>query len=68
MLTGTVKWFHDGKGWGFLLDAEGRDVFVHYSVIESDEFKTLAEGEVVQYELKSGPKGLQAAKVVRNKQ
>lgn len=68
MLTGTVKWFHDGKGWGFLLDAEGRDVFVHYSVIESEEFKTLAEGEVVQYELKSGPKGLQAAKVVRNNQ
>lgn len=65
MLTGTVKFFMDNRGFGFLVDAEGRDVFVHYSAIESNEFKTLKEGEVVQYELKEGPKGLSAAKVIR---
>lgn len=68
MLTGTVKFFHDGRGFGFLVDSEGRDVFVHYSVIESDDWKTLTEGDVVQYELKEGPKGLSASKVVRANQ
>lgn len=65
MLSGVVKSFHDGRGFGFLVDSEGRDVFVHYSAIESTDWKTLQVGEVVQYELREGPKGLQAAKVVR---
>lgn len=68
MLTGTVKSFHDGRGFGFLVDADGRDVFVHYSAIDSTEWKTLEVGEVVKYELREGPKGLQASKVVRTVQ
>ena len=65
MATGTVKWFNDAKGFGFIAHSSGRDVFVHYSVIATDGFKTLKDGETVEYELKEGPKGLQAAKVVR---
>jgi len=64
-LKGTVKWFNDAKGFGFIAHSSGRDVFVHYSVIASDGFKTLKDGETVEYELKEGPKGLQASKVVR---
>jgi len=64
-LKGTVKWFNDAKGFGFIAHSSGRDVFVHYSVIATDGFKTLKDGETVEYELKEGPKGLQAAKVVR---
>jgi CspA family cold shock protein len=64
-LKGTVKWFNDAKGFGFIAHESGRDVFVHYSVIASEGFKTLKDGETVEYELKEGPKGLQAAKVVR---
>lgn len=64
-LKGTVKWFNDAKGFGFIEHASGRDVFVHYSVIASEGFKTLKDGETVEYELKEGPKGLQASKVLR---
>ncbi|MCB0325193.1 MAG: cold shock domain-containing protein [Bdellovibrionales bacterium] len=62
---GVVKWFNDAKGFGFIEHTSGRDVFVHYSVIEWDGFKTLKDGEEVDYELKEGDKGLHAAKVVR---
>jgi CspA family cold shock protein len=65
VLKGVVKWFNDAKGFGFIQHTSGRDVFVHYSVISSEGFKTLKDGETVEYELKEGPKGLQAAKVVR---
>jgi CspA family cold shock protein len=64
-LKGTVKWFNDAKGFGFIEHTSGRDVFVHYSVIASEGFKTLKDGETVEYELKEGPKGLQASKVLR---
>jgi CspA family cold shock protein len=64
-LKGTVKWFNDAKGFGFIEHSSGRDVFVHYSVIASEGFKTLKDGETVEYELKEGPKGLQASKVLR---
>lgn len=67
ILKGVVKWFNDAKGFGFIQHTSGRDVFVHYSVISSDGFKTLKDGETVEYELKEGPKGLQASKVVRTK-
>jgi CspA family cold shock protein len=67
ILKGIVKWFNDAKGFGFIEHTSGRDVFVHYSVISSEGFKTLKDGETVEYELKEGPKGLQASKVVRTK-
>ena len=62
---GTVKWFNDPKGFGFILDADGNDVFVHYAVIDGDGFKTLDEGEAVLYDSESGPKGNRATRVVR---
>ena len=62
---GTVKWFNDAKGFGFINHSNGEDVFVHFSVIESEGFKTLKDGEVVEYELTQGPKGLNATRVVR---
>ena len=65
MLTGVVKWFNDAKGFGFIEHTSGKDVFVHYSVIEWDGFKTLKDGEKVLYELKEGEKGLHAARVTR---
>ncbi len=58
--TGTVKWFNDAKGYGFIEHHDGRDVFVHYSSIEGDGFKTLNQGQPVQYTLVEGPKGLHA--------
>lgn len=64
-LLGVVKWFNDAKGFGFIEHTSGRDVFVHYSVIDTDGFKTLKDGENVEYEMKEGPKGLQAVKVLR---
>jgi CspA family cold shock protein len=64
-IKGKVKWFNDAKGFGFIEHPSGKDVFVHYSVIEIEGFKTLKDGEEVVYEIKEGPKGLQAAKVVR---
>ena len=64
MATGTVKWFNDSKGFGFITqDDGGADVFVHFSSIKSDGFKTLAEGQKVSYDVEQGPKGLQAANV-----
>ncbi len=64
-LKGVVKWFNDAKGFGFIEHTSGRDVFVHYSVIESEGFRTLKDGEEVDYEIKEGPKGLQASRVAR---
>jgi cold shock protein len=66
MATGKVKWFNDQKGFGFISsDKDGKDIFVHHTVIEGDGFKTLAEGEVVEYDAESGPKGLKATRVKR---
>ena len=64
-LRGVVKWFNDAKGFGFIEHRSGKDVFVHYSVIEQDGFKTLKDGEEVEYEIKEGPKGLHALRVQR---
>ncbi|MCF6250975.1 MAG: cold-shock protein [Methylococcaceae bacterium] len=64
MATGTVKWFNESKGFGFITPEEGGDdVFVHFRAITGDGFKTLAEGQTVVYEVENGPKGLQAAEV-----
>ena len=62
---GVVKWFNDAKGFGFIEHSTGRDVFVHYSVIECEGFKTLKDGEEVDYEIREGDKGLNASRVVR---
>lgn len=65
MATGTVKWFNESKGFGFIAqDDGGDDVFVHFSAISGGGFKTLAENQKVTYELQDGPKGLQAANVL----
>jgi len=61
MQRGLVKWFNDAKGFGFIQHDNGKDVFVHYSVIETEGFKTLKDGEEVMYELREGDKGLNAA-------
>jgi CspA family cold shock protein len=65
MPIGNVKWFDSKKGFGFILNPEGRDVFVHFSSIEGDGFRALREGEQVEYEQAQGPKGLMAQKVRR---
>jgi CspA family cold shock protein len=65
MARGKVKWFNDQKGFGFIEQEGGGDVFVHYSSIQGDGFKTLAEGEEVEFELTQGPKGPKAEKVTR---
>ena len=65
MSKGTVKWFNDAKGYGFIAQEGGDDVFVHFSAIQMDGFKTLAEGQVVEFEVQAGDKGLHAANVVR---
>ncbi len=62
--TGTVKWFNEAKGYGFIAREERSDVFVHYSAIRGNGFKTLKEGQRVEFELGQGPKGLQAVNVV----
>ena len=63
--TGTVKWFNDAKGYGFISRSDGPDVFVHYSAIQGDGFRTLSEGAQVEFDVVDGPKGKQAANVVR---
>ena len=63
MLEGTVKWFNETKGFGFIEQDSGKDVFVHYSAIEKEGFKTLQEGDKVQFEIVDGPKGPAAANV-----
>ena len=64
MATGTVKWFNESKGYGFITPSDGSpDVFVHFSAIEGTGFRTLAEGQTVQFESQKGPKGLQAVRV-----
>ena len=65
MAEGTVKWFNDKKGFGFIVADTGKDVFVHHSVIEGEGYKSLKEGDKVQFEIVQGPKGEQAAKVVK---
>jgi CspA family cold shock protein len=64
MISGKVKWFSDTKGYGFIELAQGKDVFVHYSVIESDGYRSLREGQEVDFDLERGPKGDHATKVV----
>lgn len=63
MSTGTVKWFKDDKGYGFITGEDGVDVFVHFSAIQGEGFKSLSEGQKVAYDVQQGPKGLQAANV-----
>jgi cold shock protein len=63
MAQGVVKWFSDAKGFGFIQQENGPDVFVHHTAIMADGFRTLAEGDRVEFETKEGPKGLQAANV-----
>ena len=63
MAEGSVKWFNDAKGFGFITQDDGPDVFVHFSTIQGDGFKSLAEGERVTFDIEDGPKGLQASNV-----
>ena len=65
MVKGTVKWFNASKGYGFLSQENGDDVFVHFSALQGDGYKSLNEGEAVEFEVTKGPKGLQAASVVK---
>ena len=62
--TGTVKWFNDAKGFGFITMEGGEDVFVHFSAIQAKGFRSLAEGSQVEFDVVQGPKGLQAANVM----
>ena len=65
MATGKVKWFNDQKGYGFITHESGNDVFVHHSVIQGDGYKSLSEGQAVQFDVQQGPKGEQAVNVVK---
>lgn len=65
MANGVVKWFNESKGFGFITSEEGQDVFVHYSAIQGDGFKSLAEGDSVSFETEDGPKGPKAINVTR---
>lgn len=62
-VTGTVKWFNDAKGYGFIARENGDDVFVHYSAISGSGFRSLSEGQAVEFDVVDGPKGKQAANV-----
>lgn len=62
-MKGTVKWFNSSKGFGFIKPESGEDVFVHFSAIQMDGYKSLEEGQAVEFEVTKGPKGLQAANV-----
>jgi len=64
-ITGTVKWFNGGKGYGFLAQENGPDVFVHFSAIQSEGYRTLDEGQKVEFSIEQGPKGLQAVNVIK---
>jgi len=63
MLQGTVKWFNNKRGWGFIVNEDGKDIFVHYSAIRGDGFKSLTEGQRVQFEIEEGSSGPAAANV-----
>ncbi|HEY3491290.1 MAG TPA: cold-shock protein [Candidatus Deferrimicrobiaceae bacterium] len=63
MANGTVKWFNDAKGFGFITEETGEDVFVHFSEIQGEGYRSLAEGQAVEFEITSGPKGKKAANV-----
>ena len=65
MANGTVKWFNESKGFGFIEQEDGADVFVHFSAIQDEGFKSLAEGQKVSFDVTEGPKGLQASNVVK---
>ncbi len=65
MAVGKVKWFNNAKGWGFIVQDEGPDVFVHYTQIDGEGFRTLKEGQQVQFDLRDGPNGQFAEKVVK---
>jgi len=65
MAQGYVKWFNDSKGYGFIEQEGGRDVFVHYSAIQGEGYKTLSEGQLVEFDMVEGPKGPQATKVAK---
>jgi CspA family cold shock protein len=65
MAKGTVKWFNESKGYGFITRDDGTDVFAHHSAIEGDGFKTLAEGDAVSFDVVEGDKGLKAANIVK---
>jgi CspA family cold shock protein len=67
MATGTVKWFDPKKGFGFIINDEGQDVFTHFSAIEGEGFRALKPGEIVHYEMATGANGLYASKVQREK-
>ena len=62
-MTGTVKWFDASKGYGFITSSEGQDVFVHFSAIQTEGFKTLQEGDQVEFDVKDGDRGVQATNV-----
>ena len=65
-VTGTVKWFNADKGYGFIEQEGGDDVFVHYSALQSDGFRSLEDGQRVEFSIERGPKGLQATNVMAN--
>ncbi|MDE2223208.1 MAG: cold-shock protein [Candidatus Omnitrophica bacterium] len=65
MARGTVKWFNDQKGFGFITPENGNDVFVHHSVIMGEGYKSLAEGQAVEFDITTGPKGEQAQNVIK---
>jgi CspA family cold shock protein len=63
-VTGTVKWFNASKGYGFITQENGQDIFVHYTAIQGEGYRTLEEGQKVEFSIEKGPKGLQAVRIV----